>query len=434
MFEVQRQVMAGYQVLGEWRHRKKDGSIFHVETRTHPLVWEGRRAVLAMANDITARKQTEEAMRDSDRQKDEFLAMLAHELRNPLAPIRASTAILRSRAAADPMLQRCRDIIERQTGHMARLLDDLLDVSRLSRGKLTLQRSPVLLREALDAAIETSRPLIERQSQQLMIEAEAAAVVLDADSARLTQVFANLLNNAARYSHPGGRIELRVHPGEGSVTVSVRDEGIGIEAPMLGCVFDLFAQGAEAREHAEGGLGIGLSLARRLVEMHGGAISARSAGPGQGSTFSVTLPVLVAANQETPGDATRIDALVPGCRILIADDNVDAADTMAMLFEGMQCKVRTVYAGAAAAWEAEHFQPDVVLLDLGMPDVDGYEACRRIRAAGSGEGMLIVAISGWGRDADLQKSMAAGFDHHLLKPVDPDALIRLIRDAQRVSS
>jgi len=431
MLEVQSQVLAGYTVLGEWLHRKKDGTVFHVETRTHPLLWEGRRAVLAMANDITERKRAEAALRDSDRQKDEFIAMLAHELRNPLAPIRASAGILRAREGSDPVLQRSREIIDRQAAHMARLLDDLLDVSRLSRGRLTLQRAAVPLREILEAAIETSRPLIDQRGQRLELEGVQTPVLLYADAARLTQVFANLLNNASKYNHPGGCIALTVHDDGSHVLVRVRDSGIGIEPDMLEDVFDLFVQGTHARAHAGGGLGIGLSLARRLVDMHCGTIVAQSAGPGSGSTFTVRLPTFVPRGAETLPQAL-IEAPAPARRkILIADDNEDAADSLALLFESQGCTVRTAYGGEAAVREAQSFHPDVILLDLGMPEVDGYQACRRIRESAAGAGALVIAVSGWGRDADLQRSAAAGFDRHFLKPVDPNALLRLIGEERR---
>ena len=417
----------------EYRVRRHDGVYEWFKVWGQAIRNEGGNVArwIGTAVNVDSLKRAEEALRDSDRQKDEFLAMLAHELRNPLAPIRASASILRARGSTDPVLQRSRDIIDRQAAHMARLLDDLLDISRLSRGRLTLQRAATELRPILEAAIETSRPLIDERDQELVLEGVDEAVVLYADAARLTQVFANLLNNAAKYNHPGGRIEMSVDRGSEWVEIRVRDSGLGIEAELLDRVFELFVQGAHARQHGGGGLGIGLSLARRLIEMHGGRIAAESQGPGSGSTFRVSLPILAGEATDTRVDGTSDVAPLATRRILIADDNEDAADSAALLFESLGCEVRTVYGGEAAVREAQRFHPNVVLLDLGMPDVDGYEACRRIRDTAGGARMLLVAVSGWGRDADLQRSAAAGFDHHFLKPVDPNALIRLIGEERR---
>lgn len=372
--------------------------------------------------------KVQQVLSEANRQKDQFLAMLAHELRNPLAPIRTSAGILRARAPSDPVLARCRDVIERQTAQMSRLLDDLLDVSRLSRGKLTLQRAPVVLRDVLDAAIETSRPLIDQAGHRITVDAAGADVLLEGDAARLTQVFANLLNNAAKYSDPGGRIDVAVRQEEGRAVVRVRDTGIGIAPEMLGRVFDLFAQGEGARSHAPGGLGIGLSLARRLVEMHGGTIAVASEGVGQGSEFTVSIPVLP---PKQPADTARSGqggSPVPRRRVLIVDDNVDVADTTALFLGHVGCDVRAVYGGEEAVREAERFRPEIVLMDIGMPGVDGYEACRRIRGAPWGAGMLLVAASGWGQSEDRRRSARAGFDVHLVKPVDPDVLVQLLRD------
>ncbi len=381
---------------------------------------------IGMAVNVDGLKRAEEALRNSDRQKDEFIAMLAHELRNPLAPIRASVGIMRARGPSDPVLQRSRDIIDRQTTHMARLLDDLLDVSRLSRGRLTLQRVPTALDDVLDAAVETSRPLIDQKGQRLVIRGTQNAIHLYADVARLTQVFANLLNNASKYGHTGDAIELSVHQHVERVEIRVQDRGIGIDPDMLERVFELFVQGDEARRHAGGGLGIGLSLARRLVEMHGGGIHARSDGHGQGCTFVVSLPMLARDESVPVQRALQADAQRANRRVLIADDNADAADSLAMLLQSAGCEVRTEYGGDAAVGAISEFRPDVILLDLGMPGIDGYQTCRMIRETAVGAAALLVAVSGWGRDADLQRSAAAGFDRHFLKPVDPNTLLQLI--------
>ncbi len=378
--------------------------------------------------EITEMKRAEQALRQADRQKDEFLAMLAHELRNPLAPIRTSVGVLRTRGD-DPVITRCRDVIDRQAAQMARLLDDLLDVSRLSRGRLSLVRSPLRLREVLEAAVETSRPVLDQHRHELVLDLPHDDLLLDGDGARLTQVFANLLNNAAKYSHAGGTVTLRVTTAGQEAVVRVRDQGIGIAPEMLDRVFELFAQGPEARAHAPGGLGIGLSLARRLVEMHGGRISASSAGPGCGSEFTVTLPIGRMPTEAAPDILLPEGAPPAGRRVIVADDNVDAAETIALLLEACGCEVRTVFDGESAVAEASRFRPDVVFLDLGMPGVDGYEACRRIRQEAGSAPRLIVALSGWGQQDDRTRSAEAGFDRHLTKPADPAMLIAIVREA-----
>lgn len=385
--------------------------------------------------DISQRKQAEQARRDEAQRKDDFLAMLAHELRNPLAPIRMTVGILRAQASDNPLLARCRDIIDRQSALMARLLDDLLDVSRLAAGKITLRTERVPLKQALDAAIETVRPLVDARSQQLVLQIdEAAALDVDGDAARLTQVFANLLHNAAKYGHAGGRIEMSVAAEADHAVVRVRDDGIGIAPEALPHIFELFVQGGEARQHAPGGLGIGLALASRLVHMHGGVLDARSTGVGQGSEFCVTLPRAGLRDAlAAQADGARADAalaLLPQRRVLVADDNVDAAETTAMLLQAWGSEVAVVYDGEAAVREAERLRPAVVVLDLGMQGVDGYEACRRIRAQPWGMTMTVVALSGWGREEDQRRSAKAGFDLHLTKPVDAQRLIEAVRVAR----
>ena len=391
---------------------------------------DGRFGVVCHFYDLSQRQRYEASLREADRQKDEFIAMLSHELRNPLAPIRAAVGLLRMRGPADPLVRQCGDTIDRQAAQMARLLDDLLDVSRLSRGRLILQREPLLLDEVIEAAVETSRPLIDQQGQQLSVTTHDRDVLLDADGARLTQVFANLLNNAAKFSPPGSRIELVARRNESWAVVSVRDTGIGIAADMLDRVFDLFAQGDDTRAHGPAGLGIGLSLARRLVELHGGTIGVASAGIDHGSEFKVTLPLSLSAQRIEKGAPDGSPSPpVSGRKILVVDDNVDSADLIALLLESVGHEVRTAYAGNRALDQADAFRPDIVLLDLGLPDLDGYEVARRIRTLPWGGDVVLVAISGWGRDEDRRRSTAAGFDRHLTKPVDPDLLFRTIRDA-----
>jgi PAS domain S-box-containing protein len=388
---------------------------------------DGRFGVVCHFYDLTERQRYEAALRDADRQKDEFLATLAHELRNPLAPIRTSAGILKSRASIDPLVARCRHIIDRQTTQMARLLDDLLDVSRLSRGRLALQRAPVLLQDVIEAAAETSQPLIDKQGHRLVIHHDAEDVLVDGDATRLTQVFANILNNAAKYSPPGGRIDLFAGHDARAVVVRVRDTGYGIPPEKLGRVFDLFTQAHDETGPA-GGLGIGLSLARRLVELHGGTIKASSEGSGKGSEFEVWLPIVLQEPGELSEPAEPVTDSARNRRVLVADDNVDAADTTKLLLESIGCDARVAYDGRSALAEAERFRPDVVFLDLGMPGIDGYEVCRRMRAEPHGGHARIVALSGWGQEGDRRRSAAAGFDEHLIKPVDPDALFRLVKE------
>jgi PAS domain S-box-containing protein len=392
-------------------------------------------ASIGIGVDIRQRKAAEDSvtqvntqLAEADRRKDEFIALLAHELRNPLAPVRTAVAVLRQRSPADPVLGQCRDVIDRQVAHMARLLDDLLDVSRLARGKLTLQRGPVLLKEVIDAAIEISRPFIEQQEQQLIVEPIASDVLLDGDVARLTQVFGNILHNAAKYSPRGGPISVRAERADPNVVVTIRDAGIGIDPSMLDRIFELFAQGEHAHAAAYGGLGIGLSLARTLVEMHGGTIAACSEGAGRGSAFSVTLPAMPLAHAGRKARAAGGAQAVISRRVLVADDNADCVSMMATLLQMLGCEVRMAYSGEAAVREAERFRPEVILLDLGMSGGDGYEACRRIRQQPWAAGAMVVAVTGWGQDQDRERSASAGFDRHLVKPVDPDLLVQLVAD------
>ncbi len=392
--------------------------------------------LIVTSQDITDQRHAATLQQQIARAKDEFIAVLAHELRSPLAPIRTSVGIIRAHAT-HPLVVRCGEIIDRQTAHMARLLDDLLDTSRLSRNTLTLQRARLRLGDVLQAAMEIASPLIEQQRLELVVDGLDEPVWLDADHARLTQVFGNLLNNAAKYSKAGGRVDLLVRPTPGWVAVSVRDSGIGIAPDMLDRVFEPFTQATMARDHAPGGVGIGLSLAHRLVEMHGGSIRAVSDGPGFGSEFVVRLPVcpdevVFAEVPERPAAAAAGGPLPR--RVLVADDNVDSADMEAALLTAVGCEVRTVYDGESTLREAERFRPEVVLLDIGMPDIDGHEVCARIRSQSWGGNIVLIAVSGWGQEGDRRRSARAGFNMHLVKPVDPDALLRIVRDVMSQSA
>jgi|RhiMethySRZTD1v2_1073278.scaffolds.fasta_scaffold02643_9 PAS domain S-box-containing protein len=439
--ELVRQVLSGERQTYslDKRYFRANGSIVWVTLTVSLLRAPDGAPVhfISFIEDITSRKRAEEALREADQRKDEFLALLAHELRNPLAPIRTSVGLMRARPTDDPVLMRCREVIDRQVSHMARLLDDLLDVSRLSRGQLTLQRKVVGLREILDAAIEASMPLIVQQGQELAIESIDESITLDADAARLTQVFGNLLNNAAKYSASGSGIQVSVRREENVVDVTVQDRGMGIAPEMLERVFDLFTQADAAQAHAPGGLGIGLSLARRLVEMHDGTIVAASGGLGHGSEFTVRLPIARGARPAEPAPAVQPDQQIAPLqrRVLVVDDNGEAADMLAMLLTEVGCEVHTAYRGETAISEADRFRPDLVLLDIGLPDISGEEVCRRIRAFPWGAAVVIVAVTGWGQEHDRLRSAVAGFDQHLVKPVDPDVLVALTRELrERVPS
>ena len=381
---------------------------------------------IGTTRDVTDQKSVEVTLRDADRRKDEFLAILAHELRNPLAPIRTAVAILRAPGVPERVATRSRDIIERQATQMARLVDDLLDVSRLSRGKMSLKRDRVRLDDVLDAAVETARPLIEEHGHRLSDHRSLHPIVLDADQARLSQVFANVLNNAAKYTPAGGAIAIEVTDRQDRVEIRITDTGRGIASDQLERIFDLFAQGTG--DSTVGGLGIGLALARRLVELHGGQLTATSAGPGKGATFAIRLPTIASAEQRDPRTVSEPPpaSSCRGHRVLIVDDNVDAADTAAMLLQSNGCAVRTAYGGEQALKALAAFAPDVVLLDIGMPGMDGLETCRRIRSGPGGSSIYIVAVTGWGQEESRRQTQLAGFDAHLVKPVAPEALLQLL--------
>jgi two-component system CheB/CheR fusion protein len=383
--------------------------------------------------DTTERRRTEEALRTADRRKDEFLATLAHELRNPLAPIRNAVEILKVEGSSVADLRWSQGVLDRQVQVMSRLLDDLLDVSRISRNRLDLRKERVELKAVLDAALETSRPVIEAAGHKLSLSLPAGPVHLDADPVRLAQVFANLLNNAAKYTEDGGQTWIEARRQGDTVTVSVRDSGIGMSDSMLPHIFEIFSQAETALVRSQGGLGIGLSLVKGIVELHGGTIEARSEGPGRGSEFIVRLPVAApeAARARQRSDAAGEPAPLTGIRILVVDDNRDNAETLAMVLKVMGNEVSTAYDGQQALEVARAWRPHVVLLDIGMPKMNGYEACRRMRSEPWGEGMCLVALTGWGQEEDRRRTEEAGFDHHLVKPVDPAALLKLLAATQR---
>jgi len=374
----------------------------------------------------TALLESEARLLEANRRKDEFLATLAHELRNPLAPVRNAAQVLRLKGV-DGELKWASELIDRQVSAMSRLIDDLMDVSRINQGKIELRRELVDLQEVLADAIETTRPLIEESQHRLKVDLPAGGLQVHADRTRLSQAFMNLLNNAAKYTDRGGEITLSGRVEGGKVVVCVKDSGIGIPADHLESVFEMFSQVETALTRSRGGLGIGLSLTQQLVQMHGGSVSAHSAGAGKGSEFRVELPL--AASQPTRVEApAQAPAGAPGAelRILVADDNQDAADTLSVLLEMMGHAVRHVNDGEAAVKAAQEFDPHLVLLDIGMPKLNGYEACKRIRVLPGGSNRTLVAVTGWGQPEDRRSSNEAGFDHHLVKPLDLQALSGLV--------
>jgi two-component system CheB/CheR fusion protein len=432
-------------VLGAWEQARgsrgpyeSHGRLWHAATQeyrhfvaraTRLLDRDGGvREWVGTCTDVHERKRAEEALRDADRRKDEFLATLAHELRNPLAPIRNSLHILDMAGTPNPAVEYVRDMMERQVNHLVRLVDDLMEVSRITRGRIELRRERVELEAVIRSAVETSQPFIEAGGHQLVLDVPAEPLTLEADPIRLAQVFANLLNNAAKYTEKPSRIWLTAGREGGSAVVSIRDQGIGIPAELLPHVFEMFTQVDTARRGSQSGLGIGLSLARNLVQLHGGTVTATSAGPGEGSEFVVRLPLaggLRADRTKAPADPASLHPL----RVLVVDDNRDAADSLAMMLKFLGAEVRVVYEGPAALREMESFSPNLLLLDLGMPDMDGYEVARRIREHPAFHDVILIALTGWGQEEDRRRSHTSGFDHHLIKPTGIDALRALLASA-----
>jgi signal transduction histidine kinase len=378
----------------------------------------------ALQAEIAVRARAETALKDADRAKDEFLAILAHELRNPLAPIRNAVEIMRRRPLEDPQLVWARDLVERQLGHLARLVDDLLDVSRITRGAITLAREPVLVHTVLLRALETIQPMIERHTHELLIDMGEQQLEVEGDLIRLTQALSNLLNNAVKYTEAGGRIKVTVSREENLVAIRVQDSGVGISSELLPRLFNLFTQAATTTDRAQGGLGIGLALVRRLVEMHGGTVAAHSEGENRGSEFVVRLPLLAqSARRRWPPAATaEMRDRPPPRRILVVDDNADSLDSLAALLRCEGHEVYTAADGLEALARAALCRPEIALLDLGMPKLDGVQLGRRIRAEPWGRAMTLIALTGWGQETDRKRTQAAGFDAHLIKPLDMGAL------------
>ncbi|MGH7825081.1 MAG: response regulator [Candidatus Binatia bacterium] len=428
--------------------------------------------VLGVHIDITGRKRLEEQLREhvqhlrnADRIKDEFLATLAHELRNPLAPIRNAVEILRVKGPSTPELEWARKIIDQQMKQVIRLLDELLDVSRITRDRLELRKELVELAKVIESAVETSRPLIEQYSHRVTVSLPPDPVYVEADEVRLSQVFSNLLNNAAKYTEPGGQIWITaaLYPspqgGEGSgfypgplqsppsplagegrvrgteAVVTVKDTGVGIPADQLSYVFEMFAQIDRTLEQTRGGLGVGLTLVKRLVQLHGGRIAVKSEGPGKGSEFMVCLPIVVerpeAGALSSPVNGQSALPFAP-VRILIVDDNRVTASSLAVVLRTMGHEIRSAYDGEEAFSAAEEFQPNVALLDIGLPKLNGYDVCRRIRQQRWGKGMVLIALTGWGREEDRRNAHDAGFDYHMVKPVDPESVMKVLSGPARI--
>ena len=409
------------------RYVRKDGTIGWVHVAANMLRDENGRPTqsAAVAFDISERKRAEQALHEADRAKDEFLATLAHELRNPLAPLKHTAELLRN-PAAEPAW--CRDVIERQVGHLSRLIDDLLDVSRIARDKLELRKETVEISDVLRSAVEASRPMIESSGQTLIVAPLPERLYVEGDLVRLTQVLTNLLTNAAKFSQGTGPVRLRAEREGDEVAIGIADSGIGITPDELFRVFDRFYQSQRHSARSLGGLGIGLSLVRRFVELHGGTVAAHSEGPDRGSEFVVKLPITAAPASDSPRStgATLERIAAARKRVLIVDDNADGADSLGRLLTFLGHETAMVYDGQAALDRADAFAADVVLLDLGMPGLDGFEICRRLRAGDSSHRPRIVAMTGWGREEDRARTAAAGFDGHLVKPVDLAMLERLL--------
>ena len=414
---------------------RKDGTRFWASGVTAALRdAAGRlRGFAKILRDLSERKRLEEELRqradelaEADRRKDEFLAMLAHELRNPLSPIRSAVEVMQQLGLSDPTLRWAHEVVQRQVEHLTRLVDDLLDVSRINRDLIRLQRRPVELSAVVSQAVETVRPLLDGRQHRLAVLLPPERLWLEADRARLVQVFTNLLHNAAKYTDPGGQVALTAARAGPEVVVRVRDNGVGIAAALLPHVFEAFTQADHSLARSPGGLGVGLTLVRRLVQMHGGSVGAHSAGAGQGSEFTVRLP-LRPAPQGQEGRASGGARPAAGPRtVLIVDDNVDGAQGLALLLQLRGHRVLLAHDGAAGMEVARAQRPDVVVLDIGLPKLDGYAVARELRRLPGMAGVLLIAATGYGQDEDRRRARDAGFDYHLVKPVDPSVLSKLL--------
>lgn len=425
---IMRRLRAGERIDHfETERLHREGRLIPVSLTISPIKDDEGRVTGAskIARDISERRAAEAAMRQAEESKDRFLATLSHELRNPLAPIRAAAQLIHLKAKADPELRHSSAMIDRQLAHMVRLLEDLLDVSRISSDKLELRKEPLVLGTVIRAATEASLPLITVARHELNVRMPDEVIHLYGDPVRLAQVFSNVLNNAAKYMAPGGRIDVRAERDGDRVKVSIKDRGVGIEREAMPRLFDMFWQALPDGHRTEGGLGIGLALARALVELHGGSIEAHSAGAGQGSEFVVTLP-LIGDPVAAASDARREELTASKRSIVVVDDLRDSADSLATLLRALGHEVKTAYNGADAIRLASQRRPDVMLIDLGMPGLTGDAVCRQVRQQPGGAGIYLIAVTGWGQDSDRARTQAAGFDAHLVKPVDGMAVSEMI--------
>jgi signal transduction histidine kinase len=406
--------------------RQMEKGAFEQKLREQQQQWEMER----LRQEALANKKIAEALREADRRKDEFLAMLAHELRNPLAPVLNGLHVIKQLEKSDTTIARVREIMERQVQNLARLVDDLLDVARITHGKINLRKGLVDVATVVKKSVETHSSQIEGRRQQLEISLPVDPAYLEADPARLEQVLTNLLNNASKYTPEGGRIQLTAGKEGNQIVICVKDTGIGIPVEMLPTIFEPFQQWSTAAGQSQGGLGIGLNLVRQLVELHGGTVRASSAGPGLGSEFVVRLPAVSEKLKREAGgtrdSGSRSISATAKRRILVVDDNKDAAKSLAMVLRLDGHEVRVAHSGLAALAIAEAEQPEVIVLDIGMPGLDGYEVAQRLRQRPGAEGVLLVALTGFGQEDDRRRSQEAGFDCHLVKPVAPDDLKRLL--------
>jgi PAS domain S-box-containing protein len=413
----------------EYRHLRPDGVEFHQEVRVYPTRDGG---LVSFFRDITERKRSEQQLREADRRKDEFLAMLAHELRNPLAPISAAADLLKIGRLDENRVRQSSAIIARQVRHMTSLVDDLLDVSRVTRGLVTLARAPVSARTIVDEAIEQVRPMFDARRQHLAVHIVDPEATVLGDKARLVQVLSNLLNNASKYTPEEYGIEVEATGSDGHLVLSVRDQGIGMEPGLSPHVFDLFTQAKRSSDRSQGGLGLGLALVKHLVELHGGSVACASPGLGQGSSFMVSLPLMQPlAGQPDAASGTPLPGRQPrALRLLVVDDNVDAATTLGMLLEACGHEVAIEHDSLRALERAKSLRPDAALLDIGLPEMDGNELARRLRADVQTAAIVLIAVTGYGQEQDRRTAFEAGFDHHLVKPVDMDRLAALLAEVQ----